>query len=97
MQHVTDLGRRKAASLSGSCELVQSCLSSTCKMSEQKVSVSVEQRIIIKFLTAEGVKLTEILQFGVACLECSFSKLSVTSPTSQLILQPFRRFTYVTD
>ena len=26
----------------------------------------------------------------------SFSKLSVTSPTSQLILQPFRRFTYVT-
>ena len=27
---------------------------------------------------------------------CSFSKLCVTSPTSQLILQPFRRFTYVT-
>ena len=27
---------------------------------------------------------------------CSFSNLSVTSPTSQLILQPFRRFTYVT-
>ena len=26
----------------------------------------------------------------------SFSKLSVASPTSQLILQPFRRFTYVT-
>ena len=26
----------------------------------------------------------------------SFSKLSVTSPTSQFILQPFRRFTYVT-
>ena len=34
-------------------------------------------------------------------LECqhnrsSFSKLSVTSPTLQLILQPFRRLTYVT-
>ena len=28
--------------------------------------------------------------------QSSFSKLSVTSPTSQLILQPFRRFTYVT-
>ena len=27
---------------------------------------------------------------------CSFSNLSVTSPTSHLILQPFRRFTYVT-
>ena len=27
---------------------------------------------------------------------CSFSNLSFTSPTSQLILQPFRRFTYVT-
>ena len=27
---------------------------------------------------------------------CSFSNLSVTSPTSQLILKPFRRFTYVT-
>ena len=27
---------------------------------------------------------------------CSFSKLPVASPTSQLILQPFRRFTYVT-
>ena len=29
-------------------------------------------------------------------LTSSFSKLSVTSPTSKLILQPFRRFTYVT-
>ena len=28
--------------------------------------------------------------------QSSFSKLSVTSPTSQLILQPFHRFTYVT-
>ena len=27
---------------------------------------------------------------------CSFSNLSVTSPMSQLIPQPFRRFTYVT-
>ena len=27
---------------------------------------------------------------------CSFSNLSVTSPMSQLILQPFHRFTYVT-
>ena len=27
---------------------------------------------------------------------CPFSNLSVTSPTSQLILQPFHRFTYVT-
>ena len=26
---------------------------------------------------------------------CSFSNLSVTSPTSQLIFQPFSRFTYV--
>ena len=42
-------------------------------MSEQKVSVSVEQRIIIKFLTAEGAQPSEILQmlekqFGEACL-----------------------------
>ena len=28
--------------------------------------------------------------------QSSFSKTSVSSPTSQLILQPFRRFTYVT-
>ena len=28
--------------------------------------------------------------------QSSFSNLSVTSPTSQLILEPFRRFTYVT-
>ena len=28
---------------------------------------------------------------------CSFSKFSITSPTSQLFLQPFRRFTYVTS
>ena len=27
---------------------------------------------------------------------CSFSNLSITSPTSQLILQPFWRFTYIT-
>ena len=30
------------------------------------------------------------------CMCSSFSNLSVTSPTSQLILQPLRRFTYVT-
>ena len=30
------------------------------------------------------------------CELCSFSNLSVTSPTSQLILQPFFRFIYVT-
>ena len=29
-------------------------------------------------------------------MSCSFSKLSVTSPTSQLILQPFRCFSCVT-
>ena len=29
-------------------------------------------------------------------VKSSFCKLSTTSPTSQLILQPFRRFTYVT-
>ena len=29
-------------------------------------------------------------------MESSFSNLSVTSPTSELILEPFRRFTYVT-
>ena len=28
--------------------------------------------------------------------QSSFSNLSITSPTSQLILQPFRRFTYAT-
>ena len=28
---------------------------------------------------------------------CSYSNLSVTSPTSQLILQPFRRFNYCTS
>ena len=60
-------------SLSGSCELVQSCLSSTREMSEQKVSVSVEQRILIKFLTSEVVQPSEIFQrlekqFGDACL-----------------------------
>ena len=27
---------------------------------------------------------------------CPFSNLSITSPTSELIFQPFRRFTYVT-
>ena len=34
---------------------------------------------------------------GIHHLKCfSFSNLSITSPTSKLILQPFRRFTYVT-
>ena len=42
-------------------------------MSEQKVSVSMEQGIIIKFLTIEGVQPSKILQrlekqFGEACL-----------------------------
>ena len=36
-----------------------------------------------------------IHQVTVLCC-CSFSNLSVTSPTSQLILQPFRGVTYVT-
>ena len=35
-------------------------------------------------------------QKSISQLQSSFSNLSVTSPTSQLILQPFRRFTYVT-
>ena len=34
--------------------------------------------------------------FSYAYIHCSFSKISITSPTSQLILQPFPRFTYVT-
>ena len=42
-------------------------------MNEQKVSVSVEQRIFIKFRTAEGIQSSEILQwlkkqFGEPCL-----------------------------
>ena len=64
IQQVTVLGRGDAllpSSLSGSCELVQSCLSSTREMSEQKVSVSVEQCIIFKFLTAGGLQPSEIL------------------------------------
>ena len=39
-----------------------------------------------------GVGVTERLENRL----CSFSNISVISPTSQLILQPFRRFTYVT-
>ena len=61
------------SSLSGSCELVQSCLSSTREISEQKVSVSLEQRTVTKLLTAEGIQPPEILQrlekqFGEACV-----------------------------
>ena len=41
---------------SGSCELVQSCLSCTREMSEHKVSVSVEQCIIMNFISAEEVQ-----------------------------------------
>ena len=41
-----------------------------------------------------GVNLTQ--KYDVFCELWSFSNLSVTSPTSQLILQPFRRFTYDT-
>ena len=37
-------------------------------------------------------KATEMLENEL----CSFSNLSVAPPTSQFILQPFRRFTYVT-
>ena len=61
--------------LSDSYELVQSCLSSTREMSEQKVLVSMEQHFtgINKFLTAEGVQPSGILQrlekqFEEACL-----------------------------
>ena len=43
-------------------ELIQSCQSSTGEMSEQKVSVSVEQSITNKFVTAEGVQTSEIIQ-----------------------------------
>ena len=42
-------------------------------------------------------ELTAVCVCSLYCTQlCSFSNLSVTSPTSQLILQPFRRFTYVT-
>ena len=39
---------------------------------------------------------TEVRKNGYYHEQSSISNLSVTSPTSQLILQPFRRFTYVT-
>ena len=45
-------------------------------------------------------EVTERLENELCCVSvcelCSFSNLSITSPTSQLILKPFRRFTYVT-
>ena len=43
-------------------------------MSEQNVSVTVEQRIIIKFLTAERVQPSEILQR----LEIQFGEASLS-------------------
>ena len=45
----------------------------------------------------EGTEsLENVLCYDYNCELCSFSKLSVTLPTSQLILQPLRCFTYVT-
>ena len=75
----TDFCERKTpsttllTSLSGSCEIVQSCRSSTREMSEQKVSINVEQRIIMKILTVGGAQQYEIFQrlekqFEEACL-----------------------------
>ena len=49
-------------SVSGSGERVQSCLSSTREMSDQKVSVSMEP-CIIKFFAIEGVQPTEISKY----------------------------------
>ena len=43
-----------------------------------------------------GVVRTPENGYWVSCATSSFSNLSITSPTSQLILQPFRRFTYIT-
>ena len=42
---------------------------------------------------AEGLEIELKRRLGGA----SFSNAYIASPTSQLILQPFRRFTYVTD
>ena len=45
-------------------------------------------------------EVTEMLEnelcYDYNCELCSFSNPSVASPTSQLIIQPFHRFTYVT-
>ena len=41
-------------------------------------------------------RLVSLTWFRTLFLFCSFSKLSVASPTSQPILQPFPRFTYAT-
>ena len=46
--------------------------------------------------TSSGVVAEGVFAAVRAIEQSSISNLSVTSPTSQLILQPFRRFTYIT-
>ena len=46
--------------------------------------------------TSQALHLIHLASRPCLQLQSSFSILYVTSPTSQLILQPFRRFTYVT-
>ena len=48
-----------------------------------------------RYIYQHIVKTTEARNITFATTK-TFSNLSVTSPTPQLILQPFRRFTYVT-
>ena len=52
---------------------------------------------VLKVTACIAVQINNDMKYGRLILrKSSFSNLSVTSPTSQLIIQPFRRFTYVT-
>ena len=55
-------------------------------------SVTQEKRKKGRRMSCDVGEKTEMLENEI----CSFSNFSITSPTSQLILQPLRRFTYVT-
>ena len=67
------------------------------------VSVPINVSIKLGFVSVNDLRETYFVDslenelcYDYNCELCSFSNLSVTSPTSQLILQPFRRFTYIT-
>ena len=57
---------------------------------------SVTPSIFVYFMPFHIVPYYEILYRDIDIQQSSFSNLSITSPTSQIILQPFCHFTYIT-
>ena len=94
IQHVTDLGKGEGVtslpSLSGSCELVQSCLSSTREIVDRTYRLTCNNALLSNFLLQKGSSQTVNQSVIVFCPRAGLSLQTQHSPLYPLLSLPFR-------